>query len=341
MLIRYAERKPATKRKLRIPRGWFGRAFFVLPATLCLALAVAVTALVSIGEPGYRVRQPAEPRLPAQVTLDMASQAPSRVVDEAGRAAEVLVRNDAAEPAPAETHTVTNGDRFSRLAAARGIRDWAAEAERIGLQCPHDLRPGWVITFAPGANVSLPCPSASKAKVRQSATSGTGAIVSTVHTIGDHSVQIELVAKQKHDKKTGKKSGKKREKREKSERSSEGDGSSKSRTAVKNALEQVGKPYRYGASGPNAFDCSGLVKHAFSKAGVNNLPRTSRALSGTGKSVSRDELQPGDLVFFYKPVSHVAIYIGDGKIVHASNKKQPVKVSDMGKMPFSGARRVV
>ncbi|MHA6623785.1 C40 family peptidase [Pseudonocardia sichuanensis] len=110
-------------------------------------------------------------------------------------------------------------------------------------------------------------------------------------------------------------------------------------SAVQNAMGKLGSPYRYGATGPSSFDCSGLVKWAYDKAGVS-LPRTSRAMSKVGTPVSRDELRPGDLVFFYKPVSHVGIYIGDGKIVHASNRKSPVKVSDMSKMKYNSARRI-
>jgi peptidoglycan DL-endopeptidase CwlO len=120
---------------------------------------------------------------------------------------------------------------------------------------------------------------------------------------------------------------------------SAGSPAAKRSSAVRNALSKVGSPYRYGAAGPHAFDCSGLVTWAFKNAGTS-LPRTSRAMSAVGKSVSKSDLQPGDLVFFYKPVSHVGIYIGDGKIVHASNRKSPVKVSSMGAMPFITARRV-
>jgi peptidoglycan DL-endopeptidase CwlO len=105
------------------------------------------------------------------------------------------------------------------------------------------------------------------------------------------------------------------------------------------AMSKIGSPYRYGASGPNAFDCSGLVSWAFKRAG-KSLPRTSRAMSKVGTPVSRDQLQPGDLVFFYKPVSHVGIYIGNGKILHASTRKSPVKISDMGRMKFNSARRI-
>jgi peptidoglycan DL-endopeptidase CwlO len=115
--------------------------------------------------------------------------------------------------------------------------------------------------------------------------------------------------------------------------------SSSSASAMRRALSKVGSPYRWGAAGPNAFDCSGLVSWAYRNSGVS-LPRSSRAMSRVGTPVSRNQLQPGDLVFFYRPVSHVGIYIGGGKIVHASSRKYPVKISDMGRMKFNSARRV-
>jgi cell wall-associated NlpC family hydrolase len=108
--------------------------------------------------------------------------------------------------------------------------------------------------------------------------------------------------------------------------------------AVQKALSKVGSPYRWGAAGPRAFDCSGLVNWAFRSAG-KSVPRSSKALSRAGTPVSRSALQPGDLVFFYRGPSHVGIYIGNGKIVHASNRRSPVKVSDMSRMPFHSARR--
>jgi cell wall-associated NlpC family hydrolase len=108
---------------------------------------------------------------------------------------------------------------------------------------------------------------------------------------------------------------------------------------VSNALSKLGKPYRWGASGPNAFDCSGLVKWSFSSAG-RALPHSSRAMARVGTPVAKANLQPGDLVFFYQPISHVGIYIGNGKMVHASNRKSPVKVSDISQMPFTTAVRV-
>jgi cell wall-associated NlpC family hydrolase len=111
------------------------------------------------------------------------------------------------------------------------------------------------------------------------------------------------------------------------------------RSAMQKALGKIGSPYRYGAAGPNAFDCSGLVTWAYKSSG-KSLPRTSNAMSRVGTAVSKSALQPGDLVFFYKPVSHVGIYIGNGKVVHASSRKSPVKISDIGRMPFTTARRV-
>jgi cell wall-associated NlpC family hydrolase len=111
------------------------------------------------------------------------------------------------------------------------------------------------------------------------------------------------------------------------------------KAAMTTALAKLGKPYRWGAMGPNAFDCSGLVKWSFAQSG-RALPRTSRAMASVGTPVRKADLQPGDLVFFYQPISHVGIYIGNGKIVHASRSGQPVKISDMSRMRFTTARRV-
>ena len=111
-------------------------------------------------------------------------------------------------------------------------------------------------------------------------------------------------------------------------------------TAVNTALAQVGDRYVYGATGPNSFDCSGLTTFSYKAAGVS-LPRTSKAQSGFGAPVSKANLQPGDLVFFYSPVSHVGMYIGNGQMVHASTAGKPVAVVSLDSMPsYSGARRV-
>ena len=116
--------------------------------------------------------------------------------------------------------------------------------------------------------------------------------------------------------------------------------SSAAQTAVNTALAQVGDRYVYGATGPNSFDCSGLTSFSYKAAGIS-LPRTSKAQSTFGTPVSKGNLQPGDLVFFYSPVSHVAMYVGNGQIVHALNSSKPVQVMKLDSMPsYAGARRV-
>jgi cell wall-associated NlpC family hydrolase len=110
--------------------------------------------------------------------------------------------------------------------------------------------------------------------------------------------------------------------------------------AVDTAMAQLGDPYVWAAAGPDAFDCSGLTQYAYAAAGVG-LPHSSSMQSQMGTPVSLSELQPGDLLFFYSPVSHVGMYIGNGQMVHASTSGQPVKVASVDSMgSFSGARRV-
>jgi len=108
--------------------------------------------------------------------------------------------------------------------------------------------------------------------------------------------------------------------------------------AVRYALAQVGDSYVYGATGPNAYDCSGLTMRAWGAAGVG-LPHSSGAQMGYGTRVSSSALEPGDLVFYYSPVSHVGIYIGGGRIVHAANPGTGVTIAGVFSMPFSGAVR--
>ena len=111
------------------------------------------------------------------------------------------------------------------------------------------------------------------------------------------------------------------------------------KVAVWTALAQRGDPYAWGGSGPSSFDCSGLTSYAWARAGIT-IPRTSSAQSTFGRAVSSTSLLPGDLVFFYSPVSHVAMYIGNGLIVHASTYGQPVNVVELKYMSsYAGARR--
>jgi peptidoglycan DL-endopeptidase CwlO len=114
--------------------------------------------------------------------------------------------------------------------------------------------------------------------------------------------------------------------------------SGRASAVIKYAMAQVGDAYVWGAAGPDAFDCSGFTMMAWAQAGVG-LPHSSSAQSGSGASVSREQLQPGDLVFFYSPISHVGIYIGSGMIVHAANPGAGVRVSPLDSMPYSGAVR--
>jgi cell wall-associated NlpC family hydrolase len=110
--------------------------------------------------------------------------------------------------------------------------------------------------------------------------------------------------------------------------------------AVAYAYGKLGSPYVWGATGPNAFDCSGLVQAAYRSAGIS-LPRTTYAQIGAGRRVPRSELLPGDLVFFYSGVSHVGIYVGHGQMIHAPNPSAPVRLAPIDEMPFAGATRVV
>jgi hypothetical protein len=89
------------------------------------------------------------------------------------------------------------------------------------------------------------------------------------------------------------------------------------RAALEVALAQIGKPYQWAGSGPNSFDCSGLVYYSWRQANGLTLPRSSRQMHSSVTPISRSELRPGDLVFYYSPVSHVAMYIGDGRVIDA------------------------
>jgi peptidoglycan DL-endopeptidase CwlO len=108
--------------------------------------------------------------------------------------------------------------------------------------------------------------------------------------------------------------------------------------AVDAALSQVGTSYRWGGNTPSGFDCSGLTSWAYAEAGVT-IPRTSRAQHSQLKRVSRSNLQAGDLVFFNSPVSHVAMYVGDGKIVESPRSGLTVRVRNLSDRTPSGYSR--
>jgi cell wall-associated NlpC family hydrolase len=112
----------------------------------------------------------------------------------------------------------------------------------------------------------------------------------------------------------------------------------KGQVALAWAQKQLGKPYSFGATGPGSFDCSGLTLGAWKAAGVT-INRTSQAQFRNGRAVSRDDLQPGDLVFFYSGISHVGLYVGNGTIIHAPHPGAGVRYAKLSTMPFAGARR--
>jgi cell wall-associated NlpC family hydrolase len=114
--------------------------------------------------------------------------------------------------------------------------------------------------------------------------------------------------------------------------------SGRAAAAIQYAMAQVGNAYVYGAAGPSAFDCSGLTMMAWAQAGVA-LPHSSSAQYSSGARISQSDLQPGDLVFYYSPISHVGMYIGNGLIVHAANPGAGVRVSELMSMPYVGAVR--
>lgn len=107
---------------------------------------------------------------------------------------------------------------------------------------------------------------------------------------------------------------------------------------VSAAMAQVGKPYGWGATGPNAFDCSGLMVFAYAQNG-KSIPRTSQAQLAGGTPVPLNQLQPGDIIGYYPGTTHVGMYIGDGMVVHASDYGIPVQVVAYNSMPISGAVR--
>lgn len=115
----------------------------------------------------------------------------------------------------------------------------------------------------------------------------------------------------------------------------------KARKAVKAAKKKVGAPYRYGAAGPNAFDCSGLTSYAWRKAGVR-IPRVAAAqYRRIKKKISWNRLQPGDLLFFHG-LGHVGMYVGDGKWIHSPRSGERVRIERLSgyrKRTFVGAVR--
>lgn len=108
--------------------------------------------------------------------------------------------------------------------------------------------------------------------------------------------------------------------------------------AVQAAMDKIGTPYRWGANGPDAYDCSGLTSYAWGAVGVR-LPRSSGMQKAALPSVPQSALAPGDLVFFGSPVHHVGMYIGDGQMVNAPYTGESVRVNSIYRRDYAGAGR--
>jgi cell wall-associated NlpC family hydrolase len=110
------------------------------------------------------------------------------------------------------------------------------------------------------------------------------------------------------------------------------------------ACSQIGKMYKFATAGPTTYDCSGLVKAAWAQVGVN-LPHQSRAQRSSTKAISRSELRPGDIIFFYSPIHHVGLYAGKVNgvdwMVHANRAGVPLHMRSIDKAgPITGYGRV-
>jgi cell wall-associated NlpC family hydrolase len=121
-----------------------------------------------------------------------------------------------------------------------------------------------------------------------------------------------------------------------------GDANERVKKVIQYAVGHVsGSQYVLGSAGPSSFDCSGFTLASYRQAGVA-LPHSSRAQYGVGRPVSRGELKPGDLVFWYSPIHHVGLYIGNGKIAHARNPRSDLVIQTLSSYPapWTGARRI-
>jgi len=106
------------------------------------------------------------------------------------------------------------------------------------------------------------------------------------------------------------------------------------------AMQYLGTRYVWAGASPSGFDCSGFVMYVYRKVGIS-LPHSSRMQYGYGEYVAQSELRPGDLVFFYNPIHHVGIYIGDGKMIHAAGVGKGVRIDSVYRSSYHGARRII
>ncbi|MFE0453498.1 NlpC/P60 family protein [Streptomyces sp. NPDC058914] len=117
-----------------------------------------------------------------------------------------------------------------------------------------------------------------------------------------------------------------------------GEATAQGQKAIRYATAQIGKPYVWGAEGPGSFDCSGLTSQAWADAGVA-IPRTSQEQWRQLKRVAVKDMRPGDLIIYFDDASHVAMYVGDGTMVHAPRPGRTVTLAGAGSMPILGVVR--
>jgi cell wall-associated NlpC family hydrolase len=117
-----------------------------------------------------------------------------------------------------------------------------------------------------------------------------------------------------------------------------GKASAQGKAAVAYATAQIGKPYEWGAEGPKSYDCSGLTSQAWAAAG-HAIPRTSQEQWKQLQHVDIKDMRPGDLIIYFDDASHVAMYIGDGAIIHAPRPGRTVTIAGAGSMPILGVVR--
>lgn len=118
----------------------------------------------------------------------------------------------------------------------------------------------------------------------------------------------------------------------------DGPASGRAKAALDFAYAQLGKPYEWGATGPDSFDCSGLTGAAWGAAGVS-LPRTVKQQYDAGRKVSQADMQPGDIIYWYNDTQHNGMYVGDGQAIHAPRTGKNVEITPVDSMPFYAASR--
>ncbi|GHB80500.1 hypothetical protein GCM10010306_088450 [Streptomyces umbrinus] len=117
-----------------------------------------------------------------------------------------------------------------------------------------------------------------------------------------------------------------------------GPASGRAKAALDFAYAQLGKPYEWGSTGPNSFDCSGLTGASWRAAGVS-LPRTVQQQYDAGRKVAKSDLQPGDIIYWYNSTQHNGMYVGNGKAIHAPRTGKNVEIVPLDSMPFFAASR--